>query len=258
MRLNHSFILTLIGLIALPAHSEIVIKVGGYDFPPYVYAESMTHNHGVTIDMIKSLNSIQDEYHFEFFPTSSKRRYMDFDSGRYDMILFESIDWGWQDKPVDQSKVFMEGEERYIAYRRPGRQQSYFDDIASKRIVGILGFHYGFAGLNSNEAYLSDHYNVMLSTDHLRNVRLILANRPELAEVAIVSRSFLGDYLRQNPEHRKQLLISDKVDQKYQHRILVRKNGKISVDKVNELIDALELDGVFDRLRARFSLKDID
>lgn len=255
MYLIRSTLLIMLGLISFMAHSETVIKVGGYEFPPYLNTHDMSRNYGATIDLIEALNQVQDDYLFQYFPTSSKRRYMDFAAGRYDMIMFESIEWGWEGYPIEQSQVFMDGEERYIAYNREGRGQDFFDDIASKRIVGILGYHYGFANLNADESYLSEHFNILLSTDHLRNMQLILADRPELAQVAVVSRSFLSEYLRENPEHREKLLISDKIDQTYQHRILIRKESKISVDKLNELINLLESNGVLEELTNRFKIK---
>jgi len=183
---------------------------------------------------------------------------MDFSAGRYDIIMFENIEWGWEGQPVEQSNVFMTGGEVYIAYNRQERDQHFFDDMASKRMVGILGYHYGFANFNADESYLSEHFNVLLSTDHLRNIRLILANRPELAEIAVVTRSFLGQYLSDNPKHREKLLISDKLDQEYQHRILVRENAEISVNQVNELIIKLEDDGVMDKLKKKYGLESIE
>jgi len=250
-------LLMILSLTTLVVQSETIIKVGGYEFPPFVNTKNMQGNHGATIDMIDSLNQIQSDYLFEYYPTSSKRRYMDFAAGRYDIIMFENIEWGWEGQLVEQSNVFMTGGEVYIAYNRQGRDQHFFDDIANKRMVGILGYHYGFANFNADESYLSEHFNVLLSTDHLRNIRLILANRPELAEIAVVTRSFLGKFLRDNPKHRENLLISDKFDQLYQHRILVRNNADISVDQVNELIMKLETDGSLDALRTRYGLERI-
>lgn len=251
-------LLIVLGLTSLVVHSETIIKVGGYEFPPFVNTKNMQGNHGATIDMIDSLNQIQSDYLFEYYPTSSKRRYMDFAAGRYDIIMFENIEWGWEGQPVEQSNVFMTGGEVYIAYNRQGRDQHFFDDIANKRMVGILGYHYGFANFNADESYLSERFNVLLSTDHLRNIRLILTDRPELAEVAVVTRSFLGQYLSDNPKHREKLLISDKLDQEYQHRILVRENAEISVNQVNELIIKLEDDGVMDKLKKKYGLESIE
>ena len=258
MYLIRSALLFILSIASLVVQSETVIKVGGYEFPPFVNTKNMQRNHGATIDMIESLNQLQNEYLFEYFPTSSKRRYMDFSAGRYDIIMFENYEWGWEGQPVEQSKVFMAGGEVYIAYNREGRDQHFFDNMASKRMVGILGYHYGFANFNADESYLSEHFNVLLSTDHLRNIRLILTDRPELAEIAVVTRSFLGEYLRENPDQRKELLISDKFDQEYQHRILVRKNADISVDKVNELLTELESSGVMDKLKKRYGLESFD
>ncbi|MFD2231062.1 substrate-binding periplasmic protein [Alkalimarinus sediminis] len=255
--LIRSVLLIIVGMTVSVVQAETVIKVGGYEFPPFVYSKNMERAHGATIDMIASLNQVQDEYHFEYFPTSSKRRYMDFAAGRYDLIMFENIEWGWQEQAVEQSKVFMKGGEVYIAYNRPDRDQHFFDDMANRRMVGILGYHYGFTDFNADENYLAEHFNVLLSTDHLRSIRLILADRPELAEIAVVTRSFLRQYLIDNPEHEKQLLISDKFDQVYQHRILVRDNASITVDKVNQLIKKLEVEGVLDTVRARYGLDGI-
>lgn len=258
MYLIRTVMLIIFGLTTLAVKSETVIKVGGYEFPPFVNTKDLQRNNGATIDMIESLNRAQDEYLFEYYPTSSKRRYMDLAAGRYDIIMFENVEWGWEGQPVEQSKVFMTGGEVYIAYNRQGRDQHFFDNMANKRMVGILGYHYGFANFNADESYLSEHFNVLLSTDHLRNIRLILANRPELAEIAVVTRSFLGKYLRDNPKHRENLLISDKFDQVYQHRILVRDNADISVDQVNQLLMKLETDGALDMLRARYGLESIE
>ncbi|WP_250656141.1 substrate-binding periplasmic protein [Alkalimarinus coralli] len=258
MHVIRATVLAILGLTSHMAYSETVIKVGGYEFPPFVNSKNTERSQGATLDLIESLNKIQNDYLFEFYPTSSKRRYMDFEAGRYDMIMFENIDWGWKDYPVEASKVFMTGGEVYIAYNRPERDQHFFDDIAGKRMVGILGYHYGFADFNADEEYLSEHFNILLSTDHLRNIRLILINRPELAEVAVVTRSFLGQYLNEFPEHKKALLVSDKFDQKYRHRILVRENAEITADEVNRLITELEADGTIDNLRQRYRLKHID
>ncbi|UZE96092.1 substrate-binding periplasmic protein [Alkalimarinus alittae] len=238
------------------AQAETVITVGGYEFPPFVSSGDIQQpNHGITIDLIEHLNQVQSEYTFKYFPTSSKRRYMDFSVGRYDLIMFENSGWGWAEQPVEASNVFMHGAEVYIAYNRPERDQQFFDDIASKRIVGMLGYHYGFANFNSDEDYLSEHFNVLLSTDHLRNIRLILTDRPELAEIAVVTQSFLNDYLAQNPKDREKLLISNKLDQEYLHRMLVRKGAAISVGGLNHLIDSLQTEGIIAKLEKKYGIK---
>jgi len=257
MWLKRYLFFVFIGLFSSLASSQTVIKVGGYEFPPFVNTKNKEGFYGATLDLIDVLNKIQNEFRFEFFLTSSKRRYLDFSEGRYDIIMFENVAWGWADQPVEASKVFMEGGEVYIAYKREGRDQSFFDGMENKRMVGILGYHYGFANFNADESFLSDHFDVLLSTDHLKNIRLILTNRPELAEIAVVTRSFLGEYLSEYPEHRKELLISEKFDQEYHHSVLVRKQGGISVEQVNQLLYRLESEGVIQRLRKRYGIESL-
>jgi len=257
MWLKRYLLLAFIGLFSSLANSQTVIKVGGYEFPPFVNTKNKEGFNGATLDLIKALNKTQSEYVFEFFPTSSKRRYLDFSEGRYDLIMFENIAWGWESQSVEASNTFMEGGEIYIAYKREGRDQSFFEGMEDKRMVGILGYHYGFANFNADESFLSDNFDVLLSTDHLKNIRLILTNQPELAEIAVVTRSFLGEYLSEHPEHRKELLISEKFDQEYHHSILVRKQGVISVEQVNVLLNQLESDSVIQRLRKRYGIESL-
>jgi len=258
MWLKRCLIFVVAAFFSALVSSQTVIKVGGYEFPPFVDTKNKEGFHGATLDLINALNKTQNEYRFEFFLTSSKRRYLDFAEDRFDLILFENIAWGWSGHPVETSNTFMEGGEVYIAFKREGRDQSFFEGIETKRIAGILGYHYGFASFNADESFLSSHYNVLLSSDHLRNIRLILTNRPELAEVAIVTRSYLAEFLNEYPEHQEKLLISEKFDQEYHHSALVRKQGDISVEQINGLLQKLEKEGFIQNLRRRYGIEPLD
>lgn len=66
--------------------SQQIIKVGGYVFPPFIEKEGEAFV-GVTIDLLDTLNTYQDEYFFQFVPTSSKRRYVDFDNQKFDVLF---------------------------------------------------------------------------------------------------------------------------------------------------------------------------
>ena len=256
MWLTRYLLLAIAVFFSTLVNAQTVIKVGGYEFPPFVNTKSNEGFHGATLDFINALNKAQDDYVFEFFLTSPKRRYLDFSEGRFDVMLFENITWGWADHPVEVSNTFMQGREVYIAFNREGRDQTFFDDLGSKRMVGILGYHYGFANFNADESFLANRFDVLLSTDHFRNIQLILVNRPELAEIAVVTRSFLSEYLSEHPEHKKDLLISKKMDQEYHHSILVRNKGAISVERVNKLLSQLDKDGFISRLKQRYGILD--
>lgn len=74
---------------------------------------------------------------------------------------------------------------------------------------------------------------------------MVLADR---MDVAVVTDSYLWSYLRQNPNARERLLISERYDQRYNHRVLVRRNGPIDVDTVSTMMAGLEKDGTLARL----------
>lgn len=224
-------------LSAQSAWSATVVKVGGYEFPPYVTQEGA----GVTKSFIELMNAAQTEYEFVFETTSSQRRYKDMiDQKRYDIILFESLAWGWKDYPVDASKVFLTDSEVFIARKEPGVDQSYFRTLEGKKIVGLLGYHYAFAGFDANPENLKKKFNTDVTSTHQGNIQNVIAGHFNLA---IVTKSFLSQFLKANPETAAQIIVSDRDDQVYEHTILVRRDAPITVAKINALLDALEKNG---------------
>ena len=55
---------------------------------------------GLLPDLLATLNAQQSDYQFVLVPTSVTRRFRDFQSARYDLIMFESPTWGWQTRPM--------------------------------------------------------------------------------------------------------------------------------------------------------------
>jgi len=49
---------------------------------------------GMVADMVLAMNEVQDEYHFELVPNSATDRYSDLEAGKFDMLAFESLNWG--------------------------------------------------------------------------------------------------------------------------------------------------------------------
>jgi ABC-type amino acid transport substrate-binding protein len=248
-------------LIALVACSfasigmaQETVHVGGYFFPPFVETrDEMTA--GATIDLIKAFNGLQSDYLFVFRSTSPKRRYKDFANNHFDMIMFENMHWGWEDYPVDASRVYMKGGEVYVAYKREDRDQHFFDDLASRKIVGILGYHYQFANFNADEDFLTKNFQILLSNNHDRNIRLILLDRPELAEVAVITKSWLERFLASNESLRHKVLQSEKMDQKYEHSILLRNNHpSLKIDYINQLLDKADATGVLENIRQTYRI----
>ncbi len=245
-------ILILFFYISINSLNGEIIKIGGYSFPPFV-EKNEDEFVGVAIELIKVLNEFQNKYEFIFVPTSPVRRYADFDNNFFDLMMFEDMAWGWSSRDdVVSSSVFLEGGEVYITRTHPTKDQGYFDDISSKSISGILGYHYGFAGFSGDEKYLKENFNMELSSSHEGNIRKVLAGR---TDISVVTLSYLNRYLNENPSKRAQLLISEKFDQRYHHTILIRKNGTISVSEINRLLTQMKEQGELDRLWKKYGIK---
>ncbi len=245
------FTCLLLTLSGMSSHAETV-NVGGYIFPPFV-EQSGEQQAGLTLELINALNDFQDKYQFTFISTSSKRRYRDFDDGIFDMIFFESMQWGWDDKKeITATKVFLKGGEVYITKASPDKDQKYFNNLKDKSIACCLGYHYGFADFNADEKYLHDHFSVELSSTHEGNILKVLRDR---TDIAVITKSFLDIYLKQHPEINDQMLISSRLDQIYQHTILLRKNSTPSVEEMNTLLIDMEKAGVLDQIWNKFGIE---
>jgi ABC-type amino acid transport substrate-binding protein len=239
----------LIGLCAGPASAQQVVKVGGYDFPPFVDKKGGT---SLTLDLIAALNQFQSKYVFRFVDTSSKRRFQHFDEKRYDMIFFEAIDWGWQGRPVEATDVILHGGALYITRADKNKDQSYFDDFKGKSIWGILGYHYGFANFNSDQEFLKKTFNAHMITSQDGVIEAAISGR---ADISVVVKEYLQVYLAKHPEKEKHLLISQKFDAVNAYTILVRTNIKPDVQEMNALLADMEKAGVFKKLWGKFKLK---
>jgi len=235
------------------AAERTVITVAGYDFPPFVSTVPYPPT-GATLDLIESLNAVQDDYEFVFREITAKRRYEDFVEQRYDLILFEQPEWSWDGLDYQETSVLAYDAEIYIAHEREDRDQSFFDDIGQRKLIGYLGYHYGFAGLQSDARVLQEQFDITLSRNHRRNLQLILLDRPDVAEVAILTRSFLDSELATNPEYADKLLISETVDQRYRLRGLLQPDSNLSLESLESMLVALEEDGTLEALRENYYL----
>ncbi len=234
------------------AASEIV-NVGGYIFPPFVEKDKTGKISGMTLDLINSINKMQNEYQLKFVLTSSRRRYASFEQGEFDIIFFENLLWGWQKSAIEASRIFLQGGEVFIALKSTAKQQSYFDSLNNKSISAMLGYHYNFANYNSDPEYLRKNFDIHLSSDEKNNIQLVLLAH---MDIAIVTKSYLDKFLIEFPSAKEQLLISNKMDQRYQHSILIRKDSHLSVAKMNSLLNALEESGEYQLILDKYGIKE--
>ena len=244
--------LVVLGLLAAqPLLAAQLIKVGAYHFPPYVSKPEAEQAQGLLPDLLATLNAQQSEYQFVLVPTSVTRRFRDFQSARYDLIMFESPTWGWQNTPHETFDLQVQDAEVYVAKAAAGRGQEYFSQFSGKRLALYNGYHYGFAQFNADPEYLAKQFNAVLTYSHDSNLLMVLRER---ADLTVVTRSYLHRYLLRYPEQRTQMLVSDRVDQVYRHQALLRPNAPISVEGLRGLLRQLRDGGQLSALYRQYDL----
>ena len=241
-------------LTAPTVHSREQILVGVAHFPPFIINEGGTVG-GLAMQMLELMNAEQSKYEFIALPTLPNTRHKIFDLGRYDMSMFDNLDWGWKGRDVDASDAYLRGGEIYITQAEPGKGQEYFDSFKNKKMVGIEGYHYGFADFNSDPAYLIQNFDIELTRSNAGSIQMILAGR---GDIAVVTKSYLALYLNEHPGDRDKLLLSTKFDQTYQHRIILRRNIKLTIAEINDLLASLKQSGKLDALWAKINLNDAE
>jgi hypothetical protein len=83
----------LIAALSMNAHARQDVKVGGYEFQPFVDIDRNMKARGLTLELIDPLNQHQKQYRFTFVPTTARRRYQDFEAQNFDMLFFENPNW---------------------------------------------------------------------------------------------------------------------------------------------------------------------
>lgn len=227
------------------------VKVGAYHFPPYIAKPESVPN-GLLPELLAALNGSQDAFRFELVPTSVTRRYRDFIHGRYDLILFESPNWGWKGIDAERLDLQIADAEVYVAHAEPGRGQTYFNSLKGKRMALYSGYHYGFAGFNADQEYLSSTFNAVLTYSHDSNLLMLLHRR---ADLSVLPRSYLRIYLQSHPQEQAELLVSERTDQVYHHHALLRRGGPISAAQLQGLLDLLEKNGQLGELLRGYQLQ---
>ena len=224
-----------------------IVRVGVYPFLPFV-----DNGTGLTYDLVKAMNAFQKEYHFQIVNTSANRRYSDMENGAFTLMLFENIKWGWNPDKIDSSKIYLRGDgEVYVARAAPGRGQSYFNTLKDKQILGVLGYHYGFADFEADQSKLTQSFQITFSPDNALSLHHLLAGR---GDVAIITKSYLNRYLLTHPQEQNKLLVSERMDQTYEHTAIIKKDSRPSAKEIDDLLGAMDKAGVLKPLWANYGL----
>ncbi|MGH8434443.1 MAG: substrate-binding periplasmic protein [Pseudomonas sp.] len=252
LSLHRAFAGVLLGLctsFCLPAVAEQLVRVGAAYFPPYVFKQEQGEaGRGLLPQLLAALNQAQSEYRFIAVPTSLPRRYRDLEQGRVDMAIFENPQWGWQTVAHTAVDLGLEDAEVFVTRAVTGRDQDYFSTLQGKRLALYSGYHYAFAGFNAEPKFLAQEFNAKLTYSHDSNLSMVLKER---AEIALVTRSYLSDFLARNREIASQFLVSARVDQIYHHYALLRPQAPISAQALSALLQTLRERGQLAEIFAR-------
>lgn len=248
------WLLLFCALLPLSLFADEIVKrkimVGGYVLPPFVELHGREYQ-GLTLDLIDAANKIQGDFVFEFVLTLPNNRHKDFYQKKFDMIFFEDIDWDWLAYPVSASTPLIKGTELFIALDKTGRTETFFQDLDKKSLSAVNGMHYSFAGQNSDEKYLKEHFNIRLHETPAGVLQDVLNDKTEIGVINSVS---LEQAFTQDPSLKKKILIAKKIDQDFVLSILNRNNSAMSIEQVNLMIERLKKEGVLDKLWEKYKI----
>lgn len=237
--MKKSFLLLLL-ILSSHLYARTSINVGAYDYPPFVQWQNGKPV-GLINDFVKILNTNQTKYTFKIVETTSNRRFYDLENKYFDIIFFENILWNWNKDKVQSSYVFLSGGEVFITKNKPGRDQTYFNDLQNKTIRGFLGYHYAFLNYSTDPQFTKK-WKLEFTNSHDGNIQAVVDER---AELAIITKEYLNFFFKKMPHLEKEILISRKFDQVYNHSAIVRRNGRIQINEVNDLLNKIKNDPEF-------------
>lgn len=237
---SRALLVSAAALLAFPVSAAQVVKIGAAHFPPYTIRPEKGADTGLLPELVAALNAAQQNYQFVLVPTSIPRRFRDFEQGRIDMAIFENPEWDWQTIPHESVDMKLEDAEIFVTRKVEGRGQSYFNDLQGKRLALFSGYHYAFAQFNADPKYLSEHFDTTLTYSHDSNLLMVMRDR---ADIALVTRSYLSDFMARNRTEAAQLLVSERVDQTYRHFALLRPKSPISAAQFEDLLQQLRDNG---------------
>jgi len=223
----------------MPASAAQLVRIGAAHFPPYTVRPEQGADTGLLPQLVEALNASQTDYQFVLVPTSIPRRFRDFEQGRVDVAISKPR-LGLAEDSSHHGRHGLEDAEIFVAQREPDRDQNYFASLGGKRLAVFSGYHYAFANFNADPKFMAEHFNATLTYSHDSNLLMVARGR---ADIALVTRSYLSDFLARNVDMAAQFLISERVDQVYHHYALLRPKAPISSAAFAGLLKRLRDDG---------------
>lgn len=233
------------------AHAQVKVAVATESWAQLMYLDKKNVPRGVMAEFVQRMNEVQDKFRFELAIFPRLRLDQEFLDKRADVYPLRTVAWTRPELGLLATRTILTSGDLYIARsgnRHGGRKV--FDDIAKKKIAGVRGYHYQVFNNNPDETYIKKNFNAYLVGTNEAVVNFVLADR---ADVGIIPEVIIANYLA-DPKMRERLIVSERYDSRVELSNLVRKDGPISVDDMNAIIDLLVKSGDVARLKARLSI----
>lgn len=243
--------LLLLCMAAPAAQAQTKVRVATESWAPLMYLDDKNVPSGAMADFVNRMNAVQDKFRFELAIYPRLRLDRVFIDKEADMYPLRTVAWTRPELELLPTRTILTSGDVYVAHskNRFGGHKV-FTDIKRKRIAGVRGYHYQIFDNNPDEAYVKRNFNAYLVGTNEAVVKFVLADR---ADVGIIPEVIVAAYLR-NPKMRGKLIVADQYDSRFELSNLVRKDGPISVDDMNAVVELLVKSGDVDRLKAKLSV----
>ncbi|GHF21031.1 hypothetical protein GCM10017044_14940 [Kordiimonas sediminis] len=212
------------------------VFVGGYVYEPFIDADGSS---GVTFDLIRQLNQIQDVYQFNISVFPSRRRYAQMAQGNMHVIFFESPIWGWTPlaEQYDVTDPIVQVREQMVMRADSARFPRTFGDVAGYRLVLINGFSYNFAGFELDTMQLKRRYDAVFVHNQYQILHMIQTGR---AELGIANDMFLSLWRKHNPQAAVSIATGPTPDYDYKLPAIVSNQSPVGKEELTHLLDTLK------------------
>ena len=199
---------------------------------------------GVSSEIIDELNKVQTKYRFVHKIVPNKRMKILVPSGEVNIVAFSNLSFGWDKNEMLQSTELIHDKDVYFTLKEGGKDQSFFEDFSSLKVVGVKGFHYNFDKSKTSFIEVQNEKAVL---------EMILLKRGDIGVVSILGLNHLS---LKEPETFTKLFLADKYDQEYKRYYLLKKDGPISINEVNSYIKTLRSQGTLEKIYKKYGLRD--
>ncbi len=217
-----------------------------------MYLDDKNVPSGELADFVNRMNAVQDKFQFDLHIYPRLRVDSAFESKQADVYPLRTVAWTRPASGLLATKTIFTSGDIYFAKRnnRHGGRKV-FDNLKTRGVAGVRGYHYQLFNNIQDEKYIRKHFRAHLLGSNEAVISFVMAGR---TDIGIVPEVILAKYL-EDPAFRAQVIVGDAYDSRVELSNLVRKDGPISVDEMNTIVDLLVKSGDVGRLRTKLSVQ---